>query len=321
VKKKHDIIKKSEGHDAGYKALLSHPAVVEDLLTFFARADIVRDIDFKTLAPYRENFVARVRTRRTIDVVWQAELKDRGPAYIFILLEPQSRVYRWMPIRVLTYTLLLYQDLIVKKKLKNRDLLPPVLPVVIYRGSGRWKAPMSIETLIESPHQGLAPFIPGFSFMTIEAKHPKKVLIELRSIMAKVFLFETAPLEDINEVVEAFGRMLETIKDEELRNILNSWYENKMEAMQMEAVALNDREARTMFEAKVKRYRSKLIKMGEAKGEARGEAKGEAKERRKDEKERLEEKRESARRLIEKGISREEVMSIIVLSDEEMEGV
>jgi len=57
--------------------------------------------------------------------------------------------------------------------------------------------------------------------------------------MAKVFLFETAPLEDINEVVEAFERMRETIKDEELRNILNSWYENKMEA-----VALNDREAR-----------------------------------------------------------------------------
>jgi len=204
----------------------------------------------------------------------------------------------------------------VKKKLKSRDLLPPVLPVVIYRGSGKWKAPMSIETLIESPHQGLAPFIPGFSFMTIEAKHPKKVLIELRSIMAKVFLFETAPLEDINEVVEAFERMLETIKDEELRNILNSWYENKMEAMQMEAVALNDREARTMFEAKVKRYRTKLIKMGEAKAREKAE-----RELAKAEKKRLEEKRESARRLIAKGISREEVMSIIVLSDEEMEGI
>jgi len=109
VKKKHDIIKKSEGHDAGYKALLSHPAVVEDLLTFFARADFVHDIDFKTLAPYRENFVARVRTRRNVDVVWQAELKERGPAYFFIGLAPQSRVYRWMPIRVLTYILLLYQ--------------------------------------------------------------------------------------------------------------------------------------------------------------------------------------------------------------------
>jgi hypothetical protein len=35
VKKSRGIIKKGKGHDAGYKTLLSHPKVVEDLLTFF----------------------------------------------------------------------------------------------------------------------------------------------------------------------------------------------------------------------------------------------------------------------------------------------
>lgn len=59
MKKNRGIIKKKTLHDAGYKALLSHPEVVKDLITSFVQADFVKEMDFETLAPYRENFVAR----------------------------------------------------------------------------------------------------------------------------------------------------------------------------------------------------------------------------------------------------------------------
>jgi predicted transposase/invertase (TIGR01784 family) len=316
MKKLHGIIKKGQGHDAGYKALFSHPKVVEDLITFFVRADFVKDIDFQTLAPYRENFVARGRAKRTLDVIWSVTIRDRGPAYFFILLEPQSTVYRWMPIRMLIYILLLYQDLIAKKKVKRHEKLPPVLPIVIYRGSRRWKAPLCIETLIEMPFEEFSPCVPKFSYLTIEAKHPKKLLLGLKSIMAKVFLFETASLENLDEVFNAFHRLYLATEDEELREIMKQWYENKMEMMHMESVDLDEWEAEKMFEAKVRRYEAKLRAEGMVKERAEAE-----KERTEAEKKRMEEKRDIARRLKERGLSRDDIKSIISFSDEEMEGL
>lgn len=330
MKNSHGIIKRGNGHDAGYKALLSHPKVVEDLITFFVRADFVKDIDFQTLAPYRENFVARGRKKRSLDIVWSVNIRNRGPAYFYILLEPQSTVYRWMSIKVLVYILLLYQDLIAKKKVKRNETLPPVLPIVIYRGARRWKAPLSVETLINMPFEEFSPFVPKFSFMTIEAKHPKKLLLGLRSIMAKVFLFETASLESIDEVFRAFHRLYKAIASEELRETLKHWYENKMAEMDMESVDLDEWEADKMFEAKVRRYQAKLRAEGMVKGLAKAEKKmmKAEKERAEAEKEMaeaerklIEEKRDIARRLKERGMSRDDVKSIIGFSDEEIDGI
>ena len=68
------------------------------------------------------------------DRVWRVRLRDRW-LYVLVLLEFQSAVDRTMAVRILAYTALLYQDLLRA----SSDPLPPVLPIVLYDGSERWR--------------------------------------------------------------------------------------------------------------------------------------------------------------------------------------
>jgi predicted transposase YdaD len=128
--------------------LLSHPRVVEDLITSFVPGDFVRDIDFSKLESCARSFVTENYREREADVIWHVKVKGR-PVYFYILIELQSSADRWMALRMLVYILLLYQDLIVKKKIRKK--LPSVFPLLLYRGEREWKYPVSLRELIEVP--------------------------------------------------------------------------------------------------------------------------------------------------------------------------
>ncbi len=83
----------------------------------------------------------------------------------------------------MVYILLLYQDLILLGHSTRQTKLPCVLPIVLCRGKRPWRAPRSLEELIEEPFSGCEPCVPAFSFVTIRAQHePKALLRELDSM-------------------------------------------------------------------------------------------------------------------------------------------
>ncbi|MHC9543518.1 MAG: Rpn family recombination-promoting nuclease/putative transposase [Vulcanimicrobiota bacterium] len=172
-------------HDRGYRMLLSHPGVVEDLIRSFVSGDFVREIDFGELEPYARSFIAEDYREREADVIWRVKVKER-PVYFYILIELQSSADRWMALRMLVYILLLYQDLIVKEKIAEK--LPSVFPLLLYRGDAEWKDPASLSDLIEMPFEAFRPHVPEFSFLLIDEKRfSKESLLALESIMARVF--------------------------------------------------------------------------------------------------------------------------------------
>ena len=99
--------------------------------------------------------------RRTLSPIPRGpslEIHFRGSArYLILLLEFQSKTYRYMPVRILYYVAIAYHSLVAAKarrrKLAPGGLLPPTLAVTIYNGSERWTAPDEVLELIE-PTQG-----------------------------------------------------------------------------------------------------------------------------------------------------------------------
>src|SRR5699024_1054131 len=88
-----------------------------------------------------------LRSRHS-DVIWQVQYGEQlRPLYL--LLEFQSTVDFYMPVRVAAYQLLLYQDLVRSNRLPSSRLLTPVLPIVLYNGKRRWRTPTRTEALIE----------------------------------------------------------------------------------------------------------------------------------------------------------------------------
>ena len=149
-------------HDPSYKLLFSHPAMVEDLLRGFVHEEWLNQVDFGTLEIEKGDFVSDTLEKRSDDVVWRVKFRDDW-LYVYLAIEFQSSVDRWMALRMMVYVGLLYQHLVRSKKLTKRGQLPPVLPLVLYNGEARWTAPLEISELIEpAPSRDLLRYRPQF---------------------------------------------------------------------------------------------------------------------------------------------------------------
>ncbi len=108
-------------------------------------------LDFSSLEMVPAHYVSGELEQRESDVVWRLRYGPSGDwFYVYLLIEFQSSVDRFMAIRVLTYLMLLYEDLILKKRLTRSGKLPPVVPIVLYNGTRKWTAPVQVAVLVES---------------------------------------------------------------------------------------------------------------------------------------------------------------------------
>ena len=137
-------------HDGGYKLLFGNKRMVEDLVRGFVPEPWVDRLDFSTLQLCEGSYVTEGHRRLEQDMVWRIRWEgegtpsegrpgDRRPSerhwlYVYLLLEFQSRVERFMAVRMLNYLSLLYLDLVKQRELTENDKLPPVLPLVLYNG-------------------------------------------------------------------------------------------------------------------------------------------------------------------------------------------
>jgi len=156
-------------HDTGYKLLFSHPRLVQDLITGFVQPEWLDSIDFATLEPYKASFATDDLRQRHDDCIWRLKFKQTW-LYLYLLLEFQSSDDYFMANRVMTYTGLLYQDIVRSQSLKKGDKLPSVLPIVIYNGSPDWSGPTEIEALIDAVHPSLNAFKPRLSYFLLQEK-------------------------------------------------------------------------------------------------------------------------------------------------------
>lgn len=141
-------------HDSGYRLLFSHPEMVEDLLRGFVAEPWVAHLDFSTLEKIPGSFVAdRLRDRES-DLIWRVRLQGEW-LYVYLLLEFQSSVDRFMALRLMAYVSLLYQNLVRNGTVSTPGLLPPPVPIGLYNGERPWTAPLEVADLIVAAPAGL----------------------------------------------------------------------------------------------------------------------------------------------------------------------
>jgi hypothetical protein len=211
-------------HDHGYKRLFSHPEMIRDLLAGFVPAAWVAELDFGTLEKYPTEFIDdRLRNRRS-DVIWRVRWGTDW-LYLYILLEFQSGVHRFMAARLFTYVDLLYQDLIRNRHLGQRRRLPPVLPIVLYNGRRRWTAPTDLGDLIEPGPVELAGYQPRVRYLLIdESAYADADLAAMRNLAAALFRLENSRgPEPVREVLTALAEWLADPAQVDLRRSLVIW--------------------------------------------------------------------------------------------------
>jgi hypothetical protein len=212
--------------DAGYKLLFSAPEIVRDLITGFIGDPWVEQLDLDTLEKLPTNYVDRRLRQRLTDAVWRVRTKDQGWAYLYLLIEFQSRSDHWMALRVMGYVALLWQDLLRSDRdLRRSRRLPPVLPVVIHNGAQRWRAVTDVAELLPALPDGLASYAPRMKYLLLDKnRFDDAQLRPMRNLLASVMRLErNQDDKTYAEALAGLGRLVAGAP--ELKRVFSQWLE------------------------------------------------------------------------------------------------
>ncbi|SOC28048.1 predicted transposase YdaD [Alloalcanivorax xenomutans] len=208
-------------HDTGYKLLFSHPRMVRDFLEGFVSGEWLRALDLDSLEKVNGSYVSDDLRSRHDDAVWRVRW-GRKRIYLYLLLEFQSTVKRFMPVRVHTYTGLLYQDLIRRHEVDDNQKLPSVLPVVLYNGESRWRAPIHVRNLIQPGPAEFAGLQPEQAFLLLDqGAFDLDQLASMRNLVAALFRLERR--RTLSEVAEVLTDLIDWLNPPELTGLRHSF--------------------------------------------------------------------------------------------------
>ncbi|MDQ1813009.1 Rpn family recombination-promoting nuclease/putative transposase [Massilia sp. CCM 9210] len=185
-------------HDLGYRSLFAHPELVRELITDFTSFKLLDEVALSAFERVNPAYVSERLSARQDDIVWRVRIGDEF-LYVYILLECQSGVDRWMALRMQTYIGLLYQDLVKRHELSPGLLLPPVLPLVFYNGFPHWSASMDLAGLLMHAPAELAALQPTQRYVLIDQQRLDRTALEANaSLLALLFRLELSLFPEVS---------------------------------------------------------------------------------------------------------------------------
>jgi predicted transposase/invertase (TIGR01784 family) len=176
-------------YDRAYHQLFSNTALFKELLESFVNQPWVKTIDFNKTERVDKTFISDKYEKTESDIIYKVKTDNGKEVYIYILLEFQSSVDKFMPVRCLNYITSLYLDLI---KEKGTDiLLPPIFPLVLYTGDNKWNHSNKISEFIKD-NDILGEFGINFNiFLLKENEFTLNELVEIGNVVSTLFIMES----------------------------------------------------------------------------------------------------------------------------------
>ena len=267
-------------HDTGYKLLFSNPLIVRDLVQGFVDDPWLQELDFSTLEPFKDHYVSEDMRERADGVVWRVK-SGKDWLYLYLLIEFQSSNERYMALRMMVYVGLLYQDLIRHKQLGPHGLLPPVLPIVLYNGERRWRAPISLAELLPKPPAFLAPLQPQMRYLLIdEGAIPAETLARLpRNLVAAIFKLEQPQTPDaVQALVTEIEAATRSEEYADVRRIVAIWIRAALIRNRKYPILLPElddlQELRIMLSQRIEQWAEGYLAAGRKEGRLEGRSEG-----------------------------------------------
>ncbi len=137
-------------HDLFVRYTFGQPERAEAELRAALPPRIVSQVDWSTLRRESGSVVDPELRETQSDLLFSARLSGGRPLLFYVLLEHQSRVDRWMALRMLRYVVRQLEHW--RKANPDSGTLPVVVPLVMYHGpEGTWSAPRRVEELFDLP--------------------------------------------------------------------------------------------------------------------------------------------------------------------------
>lgn len=268
----------SRYHDKWYTRLFSDPKIVQELLESFVHEKFVQELDFSTIKKLNTRFVPVSGHSRQADLVFEVKANGQA-AYIYLFLEFQSTVDRFMALRMNRYITEFYEELRkieAKKQGKLPHLLNPPFPILIYNGSPEWTAPEQLSELFY-PSSIPTEYIPEFKYFKIAINEiPKRELVKIRNAVSAVFYIENCSAAEMTQNRKTLVSLLRAVLKNDGKEILTAIVNRildleKLPKSSKTISTIEDlMEVSTMLEENTKKWEAAVLEKGIEKGIEQG---------------------------------------------------
>jgi predicted transposase YdaD len=140
-------------HDLFARFTFGHPERAAAELRAVLPAHVVSQVDWSSLRREPGSVVDPELRETESDLLFTARLRTGRSLLLYVLLEHQSTVDRWMALRMLRYVVRQVERW--RQEHPKSERLPLIIPLVMYHGpEGEWTAPRRVEDLFELPEEG-----------------------------------------------------------------------------------------------------------------------------------------------------------------------
>ena len=156
---------KAKPHDGLFRRVFSDPEHAVGELKIALPAELVALIDWSRLRAVDVSVVDSELRDLASDLVFQVDLAGEE-AWIYVLVEHQSSVDRWMAFRLLRYMVRLWDRWLTGHPGAPR--LPAIFPLVVHHSRRGWTAPVSFHELMALSPAALrasAELLPDFRYL------------------------------------------------------------------------------------------------------------------------------------------------------------
>jgi predicted transposase/invertase (TIGR01784 family) len=148
-------------HDRFCKDLFARPEVAADFLAHYLPPEVAAALDLRTLELVKDSFIDPELQPHFSDLLYRAQLKRGGPAFIYVLFEHKSAPDVWAAFQLLRYEVRIWEPL-VRQQVKQ---LPPIFPLVLYHGRRRWRVKRNFSALVAlADEDALRKYVPEFEY-------------------------------------------------------------------------------------------------------------------------------------------------------------
>jgi len=212
--------------DAAYRRLFQHKELLRDLLACVLNPTLFNALSWDRMQSVPTNHVSDDLEQRSGDCAWLIPGKQspHQDLCILLILEQQIESDSFMALRIVTYTGLTYQALLRDQTISPP--LPPVLPVVLYSGRGRWRASLDLEGLIGNIPEDLRPNQPQMRYLLVDEQDLLKQM-GLSDTNLAALLFRLGHSRDVEQWRGLLQTLIQAVRAEpgyeELNRSLTAW--------------------------------------------------------------------------------------------------
>ena len=139
----------AKAHDHFFKTMMSDKRVAREFFEAHLPKDVLAQIDLNVLELQSASYIDDMRKESIADMLFKTRIGGRE-AYLYILVDHQSKPDELMPFRTFKYLCN-----VIDQCLKGSDSkkIPLILPLVVYHGKQPWHYTTNINDLVDAPKE------------------------------------------------------------------------------------------------------------------------------------------------------------------------